>query len=75
MAQLVHIVQCKTKYIVPTPLNKLLFTVVFGYKAVNTNPPLPCGVSEISPDVTPEVREKCRQMREQRAKEQRRHSL
>ena len=52
-----------------------LFTVVFGYKAVNTNPPLPCGVSEISPDVTPEVREKCRQMREQRAKEQRRHSL
>ena len=52
-----------------------LFTVVFGYKAVNINPPLPCGVSEISPDVTPEVREKCRQMREQRAKEQRRHSL
>ena len=52
-----------------------LFTVVFGYKAVNTNPPLPCGVSEISPDVTPEVREKCRQMREQRAKEQRRHKL
>jgi len=52
-----------------------LFTVVFGYKAVNTNPPLPCGVSEISPDVTPEVREKCRQMREQRAKEQRRYSL
>jgi len=52
-----------------------LCTVVFGYKAVNTSPPLPCGVSEISPDVTPEVREKCRQMREQRAKEQRRHSL
>lgn len=52
-----------------------LFTVVFGYKAVNTNPPLPCGVSEISPDVTPEVREKCRQMREQRAKEQRGHKL
>ena len=52
-----------------------LFTMVFGYKAVNTNPPLPCGVSEISPDVTPEVREKCRQMREQRAKEQRRHGL
>ncbi len=52
-----------------------LFTVVFGYKAVNTNPPLPCGVSEISPDVTPEVREKCRQMREQRSKERRGHKL
>ena len=52
-----------------------LFTVVFGYKAVNTNPPLPCGVSEISPDLTAADREKCRQMREQRAKEQRRHSL
>jgi hypothetical protein len=52
-----------------------LFTVVFGYKAVNTNPPLPCGVSEISPDISTEVREKCRQMREQRAKEHRGHKL
>jgi hypothetical protein len=52
-----------------------LFTVVFGYKAVNTNPPLPCGVSEISPDISTEVREKCRQMREQRAQERRGHKL
>ena len=52
-----------------------LFTVVFGYKEVNTNPPLPCGVSEISPDISTEVREKCRQMREQRAKEHRGHKL
>jgi hypothetical protein len=52
-----------------------LFTVVFGYKAVTTNPPLPCGVSEISPDLTAADREKCRQMREQRAKEHRGHKL
>jgi len=52
-----------------------LFTVVFGYKAVNTNPPLPCGVSEISPDLSNADREKCRQMREQKAKEQRGHKL
>lgn len=52
-----------------------LFTVVFGYKAANTNPPLPCGVSEISPDISTEVREKCRQMRERRAKEHRGHKL
>ena len=43
-----------------------LFTVVFGYKAVNTNPPLPCGVSEISPDISTEVREKCRLIRANR---------
>jgi len=52
-----------------------LFTVVFGYKAVTTNPPLPCGVSEISPDLSTADREKCRQMREQRAKEHRGHKL
>jgi hypothetical protein len=52
-----------------------LFSVVFGYKAVTTNPPLPCGVSEISPDLSPADREKCRQMREQRAKEHRGHKL
>jgi len=52
-----------------------LFSIVFGYKAVNTNPPLPCGVSEISPDISTEVREKCRQMREQRAREHRGHKL
>jgi hypothetical protein len=52
-----------------------LFTIVFGYKAVTAHPPLPCGVSEISPDVSAEVREKCRQMREQRAKEHRGHKL
>jgi hypothetical protein len=52
-----------------------LFSIVFGYKAVTTNPPLPCGVSEISPDISTEVREKCRQMREQRAREHRGHKL
>jgi hypothetical protein len=52
-----------------------LFTVVFGYKAVNTNPPLPCGVSEISPDLSAADRAKCRQMREQRAREPRGHKL
>jgi hypothetical protein len=52
-----------------------LFSIVFGYKAVNTNPPLPCGVSEISPDLSAADREKCRQMRERRAKEHRGHKL
>lgn len=52
-----------------------LFTLVFGYKVVTAHPPLPCGVSEISPDVSPEVREACRRMREQRARETRGHKL
>jgi hypothetical protein len=52
-----------------------LFSIVFGYKATTTNPPLPCGVSEISPDLSTADREKCRQMREQRAREHRGHKL
>lgn len=50
------------------------FTVVFGYKAVTAHPPLPCGVSEISPDLSPADKEKCRMM-EQRMKERMGRSL
>ena len=38
-----------------------LFAIYWMHKVINT--PLPCGVSEISPDFSPEHREKCRQIR------------
>ena len=39
-----------------------LFSITYSIKATN-KPQLPCGVAEISPDVTPEERKQCRQMR------------
>lgn len=41
-----------------------VFSVVFGYKAMTVeNVQLPCGVAEISPDFSPEDRERCRLVR------------
>lgn len=43
-----------------------VFSVFFFVKVLQTEKqsrPLPCTVSEISPDVTPEEREKCRLLR------------
>jgi hypothetical protein len=35
----------------------------YGVKVVSTEPQLPCGVAEISPDFDSKHRERCRQMR------------
>jgi hypothetical protein len=40
-----------------------LFSVYFGYRAMNAPPPSPCGVAEISPDVSPRTKERCRAIR------------
>lgn len=43
-----------------------LFSVYWGYAALSKPLPAPrplCGVAEISPDVTPEERKQCREMR------------
>lgn len=38
-----------------------LFAIYWMHKSMNT--PLPCGISEISPDFSPADREKCRIIR------------
>lgn len=43
-----------------------LFSVYWGYAALTKPMPAPrplCGVAEISPDITPEERKQCREMR------------
>jgi len=40
-----------------------MFSLYYGVKVVSTEPQLPCGVAEISPDFDSKHRERCRQMR------------
>jgi hypothetical protein len=40
-----------------------VFSLYYGARVISTEPQLPCGVAEISPDFDSKHREQCRQMR------------